>query len=95
MAQQSMSAPGVDTTAKLNELVRLTKQLKVAMTTIGNIDERLSAMESMINSALFKQQEDIRQAYIEINALKSANQMAEKFDLDATVAQTPGVPPTA
>ena len=95
MAQQSMSAPGVDTTAKLNELDRLTKQLKVAMTTIGNIDESLSAMESMINSALFKQQEDIRQAYIEINALKSANQMAEKFDLDATVAQPPGVPPTA
>ena len=48
------------TKVKLQQVDRLKKQLQAAMKTIGNLDERLTTLESMVQAALFKQQDDIK-----------------------------------
>ena len=48
------------TKVKLNQVDRLKKQLQAAMKTIGNLDERLTSLESMVHAALLKQQDDIK-----------------------------------
>ena len=47
------------TKVKLQQVDRLKKQLNGAMRTIGNLDERLTTLESMVQAALLKQQDDI------------------------------------
>ena len=37
------------TKVKLNQVDRLKKQLQAAMKTIGNLDERLTSLESMVH----------------------------------------------
>ena len=58
------------TKVKLQQVDRLKKQLNGAMRTIGNLDERLATLESMVHAALLKQQDDIKALITEINALK-------------------------
>ena len=58
------------TKVKLQQVDRLKKQLNGAMRTIGNLDERLTTLESMVHAALLKQQDDIKALITEINALK-------------------------
>ena len=48
------------TKVKLNQVDRTKKQLQLAMKTIGNLDERLTDLEAMVQAALFKQQDDIK-----------------------------------
>ena len=48
------------TKVKLQSVDRLKKQLQAAMRTIGNLDERLTSLESMVHAALLKQQDDIK-----------------------------------
>ena len=84
------------TKTKLQQVDRLKKQLSAAMRTIGNLDERLTTLESMVNAALYKQQEDIKTLIAEVNALKGnveLDKASNKFDMDAMPADAPGAPP--
>ena len=58
------------TKVKLNQVDRTKKQLQLAMKTIGNLDERLTDLEAMVQAALFKQQDDIKALVIQVNQLK-------------------------
>ena len=81
------------TKVKLGQVDRLKKQLNSAMKTIGNLDERLTSIESMVNAALLKQQDDIKALVIELNTLKGnveEKEASKKFDMDAVPAQYGG-----
>tara|TARA_B100000029_G_C17341413_1_gene875422 strand:+ start:367 stop:654 length:288 start_codon:yes stop_codon:yes gene_type:complete len=93
MAYESLATEDANLAAKLQGVDRLSKQIKVLSQTVGNLDERISSLEGFLNSALFKQQEDIKAAWVEINALSSAKTASEKFDMDADVAPHPDAPP--
>ena len=58
------------TKVKLNQVDRLKKQLQAMMKTIGNLDERLTSLESMVHAALLKQQDDIKALVIKVNKLE-------------------------
>jgi len=84
------------TKVKLGQVDRLKKQLQAAMKTIGNLDERLTSLESLVQAALFKQQDDIKALIIEVNSLKGEKEYqkaAQKFDMDAMPAEVPNAPP--
>ena len=84
------------TKVKLGQVDRLKKQLQAAMKTIGNLDERLTSLESMVHAALLKQQDDIKALVIKVNKLegeKEYQKAAEKFDMDAMPAEVPNAPP--
>ena len=84
------------TKVKLNQVDRLKKQLQAAMKTIGNLDERLTSLESMVHAALLKQQDDIKALVVKVNKLegeKEYQKAAEKFDMDAMPAEVPNAPP--
>ena len=71
------------TKVKLQQVDRLKKQLQAAMKTIGNLDERLTTLESMVQAALLKQQDDIAALVIEVNSLKGLleeKEASKKFD---------------
>tara|TARA_B100001250_G_scaffold143836_1_gene123108 strand:+ start:131 stop:418 length:288 start_codon:yes stop_codon:yes gene_type:complete len=93
MAYDSLTSQDQNLKAKLEGVDRLSKQIKVLSQTLGNLDERISALEGFLNSALLKQQEDIKAAWTEINALSGAKDAADKFDMDATTAPHPDAPP--
>tara|TARA_B100000886_G_scaffold110133_1_gene73802 strand:+ start:582 stop:887 length:306 start_codon:yes stop_codon:yes gene_type:complete len=81
------------TKVKLGQVDRLKKQLNAAMKTIGNLDERLRTLESMVHAALLKQQDDIKALVIELNNLKGnveVKEASKKFDMDAVPAQYGG-----
>ena len=81
------------TKVKLQQVDRLKKQLQASMRTIGNLDERLTSLESMVHASLFKQQEDIKTLIVEVNTLKGLieeKEAAKKFDMDAVPAQYGG-----
>ena len=65
------------TKVKLQQVDRLKKQLQAAMKTIGNLDERLTSLESMVHAALLKQQDDIAGLVTEINAIKGNKDMED------------------
>ena len=82
--------------AKQTTIDRLKKQLQASMRTIGNLDERLTSLEAMVNAALFKQQDDIKALVIEINQLKGElerEQASKKFDMDSMPSEFGGAPP--
>tara|TARA_B100000530_G_scaffold58688_1_gene33835 strand:+ start:263 stop:562 length:300 start_codon:yes stop_codon:yes gene_type:complete len=84
------------TKQKLQSVDRLKKQLQATMKTIGNLDERLTSLESMVHASLFKQQEDIKTLIAELNTLKGQldlEKASKKFDVDAMPAQAPNAPP--
>ena len=84
------------TKVKLNQVDRTKKQLQLAMKTIGNLDERLTDLEAMVQAALFKQQDDIKALVAEVNALKGVMERKEaekKFDMDAVPSDVPNAPP--
>ena len=84
------------TKVKLNQVDRLKKQLQAAMKTIGNLDERLTSLESMVHAALLKQQDDIKALVVEINSLKGSKDYevaSNKFDMDAKPFDLPNAPP--
>ena len=84
------------TKTKLQQVDRLKKQLQAAMRTIGNLDERLTSLESMVNAALYKQQDDIKTLIAEVNALKGKVELekaSSRFDMEAMPAEAPGAPP--
>ena len=75
------------------QLIDLRNNYKQAMRTIGNLDERLTSLESMVNAALFKQQDDIKTLIAEVNSLKGKMELekaSNKFDMDAVPAQPAG-----
>ena len=81
------------TKVKLNKVDRLKKQLQAAMKTIGNLDERLTSLESLVQAALFKQQDDIKSLVAEVNTLRGLieeKEAAKKFDMDAMPAEYGG-----
>ena len=81
------------TKVKLNQVDRTKKQLQAAMRTIGNLDERLTTLESMVHSALLKQQDDIAALVVQVNELKGQlefKEAAKKFDMDAMPAEYGG-----
>ena len=81
------------TKVKLQSVDRLKKQLQAAMRTIGNLDERLTSLESMVHAALLKQQDDIKALVVEVNSLKGLleeKEASKKFDMDAMPAQYGG-----
>ena len=82
------------TKVKLNQVDRTKKQLQLALKTIGNLDERLTNLEAMVQAALFKQQDDIAALVIEVNALKGqieAKEASKKFDMDAMPSEFGGI----
>ena len=84
------------TKVKLQQVDRLKKQLQAAMKTIGNLDERLTSLESMVHAALLKQQDDLKALIVEINTLKGNKEYevaSSKFDMDAKPAEIPNAPP--
>ena len=81
------------TKVKLGQVDRLKKQLQASMRTIGNLDERLTSLESMVQAALFKQQDDIKSLVAEVNTLRGLieeKEAAKKFDMDAMPAEYGG-----
>ena len=77
----------------MGQVDRTKKQLQAAMRTIGNLDERLTSLESLVPAALFKQQDDIKALVIEINQLKGQLELKEaskKFDMDSMPAEYGG-----
>ena len=81
------------TKVKLNQVDRLKKQLQAAMKPIGNLDARLTSLESLVQAALFKQQDDIKALVVEVNSLKGLleeKEASKKFDMDAMPAQYGG-----
>ena len=93
MAYETLASPEANLDAKLQGIDSLRKQVKVLSQTVGNMDERISSLEGLLNSALFKQQEDIKAAWTVINQLDASNTAASKFDLEGQVAAQPGEPP--
>ena len=84
------------TKVKLQQVDRLKKQLQAAMKTIGNLDERLTSLESMVHASLLKQQDDIKALVAEVNTLKGVIERKEaekKFDMDAVPSDVPNAPP--
>ena len=84
------------TKVKLQQVDRLKKQLQAAMKTIGNLDERLTSLESMVHAALLKQQDDLKALIVEVNTLKGNKEYevaSSKFDMDAKPAEIPNAPP--
>ena len=84
------------TKVKLGQVDRTKKQLQAAMRTIGNLDERLTTLESMVHASLLKQQDDIKALVAEVNALKGVMERKEaekKFDMDAVPSDVPNAPP--
>jgi|TARA_B000000532_G_scaffold236776_1_gene223439 hypothetical protein len=84
------------TKVKLQSVDRLKKQLQAAMRTIGNLDERLTSLESMVHAALLKQQDDIKALVVEVNSLKGNKDYevaSSKFDMDAKPFDLPNAPP--
>ena len=84
------------TKVKLQQVDRLKKQLQAAMKTIGNLDERLTTLESMVHASLLKQQDDIKALVAEVNTLKGVLERKEaekKFDMDAVPSDVPNAPP--
>ena len=82
------------TKVKLQQVDRLKKQLQAAMKTIGNLDERLTSLESMVHASLIKQQDDIAGLVTEINSIKGKAEedaAKSKFDMDAMPAEYGGV----
>ena len=82
------------TKVKLQQVDRLKKQLQAAMKTIGNLDERLTSLESMVHAALLKQQDDIAGLVKEMNDIKGNRDMEEaasKFDMDAMPSEFGGI----
>ena len=80
--------------AKQQSVDRLKKQLQASMRTIGNLDERLTTLESMVHASLLKQQNDIAGLVTEINAIKGNKDMedaASKFDMDAMPSEFGGI----
>ena len=81
------------TKVKLGQVDRTKKQLQAAMRTIGNLDERLTSLESMTHAALMKQQDDIKALVIQVNSLKGQleeKEASSKFDMDAMPAEYGG-----
>ena len=81
------------TKVKLQQVDRLKKQLQAAMKTIGNLDERLTSLESMVHASLLKQQDDIAGLVTEINSIKGKAEedaAKSKFDMDAMPAEYGG-----
>ena len=82
--------------AKQQSVDRLKKQLQASMRTIGNLDERLTTLESMVHASLLKQQDDIKALVAEVNTLKGVIERKEaekKFDMDAVPSVVPNAPP--
>ena len=82
------------TKVKLNQVDRTKKQLQAAMRTIGNLDERLTTLESMVHSALLKQQDDIAALVVQVNELKGQleyKEASKKFDMDAMPSEFGGI----
>ena len=81
------------TKVKLQQVDRLKKQLQASMRTIGNLDERLTTLESMVQAALFKQQDDIKSLVAEVNTFRGLieeKEAAKKLDMDAMPAEYGG-----
>ena len=96
MGYDSLNAPEANAEVQSGKLGSLEKQLQQTMKTIGNLDERLTSIESMVNASLLKQQDDIVGLVADINLLKGNRefeQAASKFDMEATAAQHPDAPP--
>ena len=72
------------TAAKLGTIDRMNKQLKSTMATLGNMDERMNALEAMVLAALEKQQNDIASLMIAVNSVTSEKNARDKFNMDAT-----------
>ena len=84
------------TKQKLQSVDRLKKQLQATMKTIGNLDERLTSLESMVHASLLKQQDDNKALVAEVNTLKGVIERKEaekKFDMDAVPSDIPNAPP--
>ena len=82
------------TKVKLGQVDRTKKQLQAAMRTIGNLDERLTSLESMVHASLLKQQDDIAGLVTEINAIKGKNDLdkaSSKFDMGAMPTEFGGI----
>tara|TARA_B000000557_G_scaffold220833_1_gene189001 strand:+ start:824 stop:1135 length:312 start_codon:yes stop_codon:yes gene_type:complete len=96
MGYDSLNAPEANADVQSGKLGRLEKQLQQTMKTLGNLDERLASIESMVNAALLKQQDDIVGLVNDVNILKGNKEYetaASKFDMDAQVGQHPDAPP--
>ena len=98
MGYDSLNAPEANADVQSGKLSRLEQQLQQTMKTIGNLDERLTTLESLVMSMGTKQQEDIRSAWNEINKLNCNEDASKKFDMESTVATHPhenaaGAPP--
>lgn len=96
MGYDSLNAPKANADVQSGKLGRIEKQLQQTMKTIGNLDERLTSLESMVHAALLKQQDDIVGLVADINILKGNKEYetaSNKFDMDATAAQHPDAPP--
>ena len=86
MGYDSLNAPAATEAVTSGKVDRLQKQLQQTMKTLGNLDERLTTLESMVHASLLKQQDDIIGLVADINLLKGNKEYetaANKFDMEA------------
>ena len=96
MGYDSLASKEENQDVQSGKLKRLQKELNALMKTVRNLDERLATLESMVQAALLKQQDDIAALVIEVNALKGKadyEKASSKFDMDAKPADPTGAPP--
>ena len=96
MGYDSLNAPNATETVTSGKVDRLQKQLQQTMKTLGNLDERLTSLESMVHAVHLKQQDDILGLVGDINILKGSKEYekaSNKFDMDAKPAPHPSEAP--
>jgi len=96
MGYDSLNAPNATEAVTSGKVDRLQKQLQQTMKTLGNLDERLTTLESMVHASLLKQQDDIIGLVADINLLKGAKEYdkaSNKFDMEGIPAPHPSEAP--
>jgi|TARA_A100001037_G_scaffold206695_1_gene185072 hypothetical protein len=96
MGYDSLNAPNATEAVTSGKVDRLQKQLQQTMKTLGNLDERLTTLESMVHASLLKQQDDILGLVADINLIKGAKEFdkaANKFDMEGIPAPHPSEAP--
>ncbi len=99
MGYDSLNAPAAAEAVTSGKVDRLQKQLQQTMKTLGNLDERLTTLESMVHASLLKQQDDILGLVADINIIKGTKEFenaSKKFDMEGAPAPHPNdapVPP--
>lgn len=72
---------------------RLEKQLKATMSSLGELDKRISDLEALVLASLTKVQGDQVQLFSLFSSINESKTASEKFDMSAALSTPPNAPP--